>query len=164
MQSDSCNSELSFNSEPAGSPSSSVKVQPRDTSVVHPSAANPKPKRIRKGRKTELLELRAQVATYKSKLNTLVRRKHDKSASHNGNFWQRSAHRIALEERLAFRENARLRSLTERQLSTIKALQQLILDIESSNVRAFVCMKRDLVRLLYTLCHNAAAHSTCVSG
>lgn len=131
-------SEFSFKSEAERSPASaSVHPSTTDVPIQHATTTTvkAKPKRIRKGRKTELLELRAQIATYKTTLETLALVKHEKSVDKDGSFWQRSAHRIALEKRLAIRENARLRSLAERQLTTIKALQRSVLNIKTSTVR-----------------------------
>lgn len=97
--------------------------------------AKPRPKRIRKGRRSELLEMRAQVEKLSQTLESLLRHKRDKSSILKGNFYQRTAHRISLERRLAVRENARLRSLTSQRMSMIKQLQHLIVSLTTSNVR-----------------------------
>lgn len=117
------------------SPSSGSVQAPRDDGVAAKKGTSTsdtaKAKRKRKCRRLEVLELRTQVATHKQKLDSLLLHKYDKSKG--GNFWQRTAHRIALDKRLAVRENARLRTLMEQKMDTIQALQQSILNIDPAS-------------------------------
>lgn len=94
-------------------------------------------KKVRKSRRSELLELRKLVEMYEKTLDSLLTHKHEKFTVNYNNFWKRTAHRIALEKRLSLRDNERLRLLAGHQINIIKELQLPILaTITNANVRA----------------------------
>lgn len=107
------------------------------SSPTRPSTVKTPPKRVRKGRKIQLQELRAQVAAHKKKLANLLAQKGDKGSIKSGNYWERTARLVALERSLTVRENERLRAIKEQQQLAIKMLEHSILTtIMKSNVRA----------------------------
>lgn len=92
-------------------------------------------KRIRKGRKQELDELRAVESTLQDKLDNIKAKLELREKGDYNLFWENIAQRMLIEKKLAIRENQRLRALVREQVKAVKAIETSFAKSSNLSVR-----------------------------
>lgn len=105
-------------------------------------------KRIRKGRKQELDELRAVETTLQGRLSRIKAKLESREKRSSNRFWENVAQRMLIEKKLAIRENQRLRALVREQVKAVKTLETSFTKSSSLSVRVCPWLLRCAYRLL----------------